>query len=350
MKKNFLVTFMALAMSFSLCACLDDEEYESSGENYNSDYSDYSDDTDDEEYDDNSESDDSDYSDYVSDEDYESSDSSNNSSDSESDGEAGDYVFPYDASLGTAKELDGNIAVVSLFANDHDTSWNSDSSEDQEMEETIYKNLSIATDYLENKCKEYGRDVNFIFDWNEYPELAYNVSVDANYEDIDNNGEYVDYAMWESIQNEVPTKTVLEKTNATQIIYMAYFNTPDTCSITSCTRNYYEGMPYPFEICYMFMKSDGEVEPPACFAHEMLHTFGAVDLYSASEYGVTQEYVDYVESTGLNDIMRVCEDPQTGYYNYEAINNEITDITAYYVGLTDSSETVDEWGFEQSQH
>ena len=32
------------------------------------------------------------------------------------------------------------------------------------------------------------------------------------------------------------------------------------------------------------------------------------------------------------------------------IVNEITDITAYYVGLTDQSDTVDEWGFEPNMY
>ena len=48
--------------------------------------------------------------------------------------------------------------------------------------------------------------------------------------------------------------------------------------------------------------------------------------------------------------MRVDYDPDTYQYSYDSITNEITDITAYYIGLTDYSETVNEWGFEKSQH
>ena len=109
-------------------------------------------------------------------------------------------------------------------------------------------------------------------------------------------------------------------------------------------------MEYPYEICYMFMGEDGYYESPAPIAHEMLHTFGAPDLYVADEYGITQEYVDYIAQNGLNDIMRNCYDPNTGSPVYDSVKNEITDITAYYVGLTDYSETVQEWGFEPSQH
>ena len=48
--------------------------------------------------------------------------------------------------------------------------------------------------------------------------------------------------------------------------------------------------------------------------------------------------------------MRINDDPETGLYVYDSIPNEVTDITAYYAGLTDYSETVNEWGFAPSQH
>ena len=89
----------------------------------------------------------------------------------------------------------------------------------------------------------------------------------------------------------------------------------------------------------------------------MLHTFGAPDIYWTDiytnyrlEYGITKDYVKQINKNGLNDIMRITWDPKTGKYLYHSIAQEITDITAYYVGLTDESETVKKWGFEPSQH
>ena len=107
---------------------------------------------------------------------------------------------------------------------------------------------------------------------------------------------------------------------------------------------------FTYEICFMFMNCEGYLECPSHFAHEMLHTFGVPDLYTAVDYGITQEYVDYAANSGLNDIMRINDDPETGLYVYDSIPNEVTDITAYYAGLTDYSETVNEWGFAPSQH
>ncbi len=321
MKKRFLTTALIITMALGLCAC-DDEDYDLS-----EDYS--------EEYTDDYSSDDNDSS-YGQAEDYQSY----YSGDTEG--------YPFDTSLGSAKDLDGRVAVISVFVNDATTGWNFENGSDSETEGIVYNNLKIATDYLENLSKEYGRDMEMIYDFSEIPELAYTIDVDVDYRAIDDVNYDMDSAMWEAISNNIPTEEILNKVNATQAIYMMYFNTPSSNTITSCTRRHYEGMPYPYEMCFMFMHCEGDAEAPACFAHEMLHTFGAVDLYSAND--VSQEYVDYAEEAGINDIMRTCEDPQTGDYVYDSIKNDVTDITAYYVGLTDYSETVEEWGLPAGEH
>ena len=264
--------------------------------------------------------------------------------------EGGEHEYPYEKNLGTAKELEGDIAIVSIFVNDASTSWDFTKTADQKLNDTIYSNLSIAVDYLEKNCRDYGKNVNFIYDWNKYPELVYEINLNADYRTIDRDYYQFDSDVFQAIENEIPTETILKDLNTSQVIYMMFFNTPMSNQVTSCTRNYYQGMIRPYEICYMLMNCNGYTDCPANFAHEILHAFGAPDLYSADDYGITKEYVEYAKRTGLNDIMRINEDPNTGEYLYDRIANEITDITAYYAGLTDYSETVDEWGFEKSQH
>ena len=264
--------------------------------------------------------------------------------------EGGEHEYPYEENLGTAKELEGDIAVVSIFVNDASTSWDFTKTADQKLNDTIYSNLSIAVDYLEKNCRDYGKNVNFIYDWNKYPELVYEINLNADYRTIDRDYYQFDSDAFQAIEDEIPTETILKDLNTSQVIYMMFFNTPMSNQVTSCTRNYYQGMIRPYEICYMLMNCNGYTDSPANFAHEILHAFGAPDLYTADDYGITKEYVNYVKQIGLNDIMRINEDPNTGEYLYDRIANEITDITAYYAGLTDYSETVDEWGFEKSQH
>ncbi len=347
MKKRILTVALVGGIALALCAC--DEEYEEYDEAYEYYSDEYSDDGTYEQSDEHS--DDDNYSAYDQSEEYsyDDSDSSYYQFDgyqSYSSYGSGDY--PFDTSLGSAKELDGNIAVISIFVNDATTSWNFENSKDAETEGVVFNNIKIACEYIENVSKDYGRNVHFIYDWEEYPELAYNLDLDADYRRIDDYNYDMDSVMWETIDSNIPTGDILNKVNATQAIYLMNFNTPASNNITSCTRRHYDGMPYPYEMCMMFIRSEGELEVPADFAHEMLHTFGAVDLYTASD--VSQEYVDYAEQTRLNDIMRTSEDPRTGEYHSDSIKNEVTDITAYYVGLTDYSETVEEWGLPRSEH
>ena len=123
---------------------------------------------------------------------------------------------------------------------------------------------------------------------------------------------------------------------------------------TSCTRNYYEGMEYPYEMCYIYMFCDNEEESPASIAHEILHLFGAPDLYSADtdgdNYGVPQELVDELERTQSNDIMYTTYDAKKDIAYYDKITNDFTEVDAYYVGLTGSCDFVNEWNLQPSQH
>ena len=322
MKRRIIACCLAASMVLGLAGCMEDEGYEGY-EDYEGDYSE-------DEY-----------------ESYDESEDDGYYSESEMNNSGSEYGYPYDNRLGTAKELEGKIAVVSIYVNDATTGWDFESEADQQMDALIYKNLEVATDYLEDVSKSYGKDVEFIYDWNQYPELV--IELDINEIDYQYMEGDFDNIVYSYIDQNVQTAKILNDVGAEQVIYMMYFNTPATNTTTSCTVFCYEAE-ITYEVCYMFMNCQGDLECPSTFAHEMLHTFGVPDLYSADDYGITQEYVDYAADSGLNDIMRINEDPQTGEYLYDSIANEVTDITAYYAGLTDYSETVNEWGFAPSQH
>lgn len=322
MKRRIIACCLAASMVLGLAGCMEEEGYEGYEADYSEEQYESSEETEDEEY---------------------YSESETTYSDSE-------YGYPYDNHLGTAKELEGKIAVVSIFVNDATTGWNFESEADQQLDALIYKDLEIATDYLENVSKSYGKDVEFIYDWKQYPELAMDLEIkELDYRYCMDNYYDFDYNVFLAIDQNVQTAKILNDFGAEQVIYMMYFNTPESNTTTSNTVFCHDSE-ITYEVCYMFMNCEGYLECPSHFAHEMLHTFGVPDLYTAVDYGITQEYVDYAANSGLNDIMRINEDPQTGEYLYDSIVNEVTDITAYYAGLTDYSETVNEWGFAPSQH
>lgn len=248
--------------------------------------------------------------------------------------------------LGSASELNGTTVVVSVFADDARTSWSSSDSE------TIYNSLSylgLACDWITKNAASYGCNAKFIYDWQQNEDLYYEAKINTNLA-----GDAMDQPTWEYIDSNIDSASLLSKYSADNIIYLILVNTPTSNTNTSCTRSYYEGIEYPYEVCYMYMFCDGEEEAPAAFAHEMLHTFGAPDLYMADEYndnyGTTQEMVSYYEQTQSNDIMFTTYDAVTSRPYYDHISNDFTELDAYYVGLTDYSAEANEWNLEPSQH
>ena len=75
-------------------------------------------------------------------------------------------------------------------------------------------------------------------------------------------------------------------------------------------------------------------------AHEIMHCFGAYDLYYASS-AIPQAYVDHCRITDSNDIMYTVSLGTT-------IPQLFTQLDAYYLGLVDSCDEVDTWGLGKS--
>ena len=88
------------------------------------------------------------------------------------------------------------------------------------------------------------------------------------------------------------------------------------------------------EIVFLYYIDYGQVNPPAVYAHETLHTFSAPDLYTTDpDFGITSRNLSGLQDKYPNDIMLTCSDLSTGEYVYDRITNEITEVTASYIGL-----------------
>ncbi|MCR4953949.1 MAG: hypothetical protein K6A43_07725 [Treponema sp.] len=252
--------------------------------------------------------------------------------------------------FGSSGKLEGNIAVVTMFLDDTRTSWNFKKKQDLEMYDYAYYDVQVACDWITKSCKEYGRKVNFIWDWDKYNELYFSgakIRIDAT-----NESEDIYSEVQPIIKKYIDSEKIKKSLGANGIIYLACFNTHYSNTVTSMTDPWSRDYPINEEICYMFMRCDNDVEVPAMFAHEMLHTFGAPDLYTPGMYDITQKFIDYLESSKNNDIMgyRAGLLPNTDSYDYDNVPNALTEITAYYIGLTNSSKTVQQWGFKPSDY
>lgn len=255
----------------------------------------------------------------------------------------------YDISLGSANSPAGTTLIISVFADDINYSWYPNESNTSTKKEEIRSYLKIATDYLSDEAEKYNVNADFIFDFDTHSDLAYYATFPVDTTDSDS--QYAESSMNDFIATQIPVDKLRQKYRADNIVYFMFVNTDEYSDSYSCTRNYYEGMEYPYEIVFMYYMDSGLVNCPAVYAHEILHTFGAPDLYCAdSEYAITDDFVEYIRTNMPNDIMFYCSDITSGEYVYDRITNELSPLDAYYIGLTQNCSLADEYKLGRSQH
>ena len=99
-----------------------------------------------------------------------------------------------------------------------------------------------------------------------------------------------------------------------------------------------DGSDFYHEYCTLYQydtySSPGTPETPAVFAHEILHLFGAPDLYAgSSDVFVTDELSAYAQSAWPHAIMLDTYAPG-GALVYDRIDKQLSPLTAYRLGLT----------------
>lgn len=232
---------------------------------------------------------------------------------------------------GSAKYLDGTTVLVSLFLDDTNADW---TPEDRRL---LKKNMDIAADYLMEVGKQYGKDVNLIYDLNEHQNLEYHIKYDQAFpgssstrddrEEVDDLILYVD----EYIRNEIPIQEIMTEYQVNSIGFLCFV---DGTASAATTYPYVDDDPidYYAEICFINLRwTSGRNVNPDTYAHEILHLFGARDLYYTSESdGITREFVDYTAKQRSKDIM--LGNARKGITCQDSIRAEVTGITAYYLG------------------
>lgn len=260
-------------------------------------------------------------------------------------------LLTWETGIGSAGLLDGNIVVVSIFTDDGETYWDFSREEDRNKKAHALDYLRIATEWISGEGRKWGKDPVFYFDWEADPDLYYEAQIDTDVADYE---EDPTEEMADMIEQYVDYEELLKRYHADSIVYMSFINTPWSNEEVSFTLPYDDEVESEFEIVYILTGCDGEEETPAAYAHEILHTFGAPDLYNsdmpAYNYNIDQTYVDYCEQHHANEIMMTTYDVDTQESYFDHISNELTEITAYYIGWTDTCEEVDRFHLQHSQY
>ena len=131
----------------------------------------------------------------------------------------------------------------------------------------------------------------------------------------------------------------LQQTYGTDRVAFLYFLPVSGASFTMVhyaddgDAYYYE---YSCLYRYDVYADDNESESPATYAHEILHLFGAPDLYEGSSDGfVDDELIAYVEETYPDEIMNSTYNDD-GTSSFDSVGKAISPLTAYCLGLTDT--------------
>jgi len=239
----------------------------------------------------------------------------------------------YSGPNGTADTIDGKTIIISIYANDEKVVWNYNLESDMLKIDDTLNNLKIATDYLTQEVAKYNKKAEFIYDWHKFSDLKYEATFKDNI--VDNyNYKYITQKEW--IIDNIDILKLKKKYEADNIIFVYFFNTNNTNTAITSTYN------LDIDIVNIFPENDKYIIPPATYAHELLHTFGAPDLYFENAI-INQSYVDYLIENDSDDIMFKVTDTSV-------IIDDFSDLDAYYVGLIDIHPDVDKWGLGESEH
>lgn len=258
----------------------------------------------------------------------------------------------YKGDYGTAENLDGKTLCVSMFVNAETGSW----TEHDDLKDQSREKLGMAASWITENAAAYGKNAEFIWDWEQSPELYYEVNnkhIQMGDWLCENDGYNF---LWDFMNNDIPTKKLLEQFGAENIIYIAFFRMPENNAQTAFSLDCYYNKSFSYDMICMPEYINGREMSATIIAHEMLHSFGAPDLYRTGEKGTLQcgigsEALDSFRQTYPDEIMLRTYDHETDTAFYGEVNGMLSPITAYYTGLTDEvPQAVMDFGLDLSSH
>ena len=224
--------------------------------------------------------------------------------------------------LGSAKSLEGKNLIYSLFVDTPDAKWT-----DRDKKKVL-QNLEIAKEYIETEAKSYRKKVDLVVDFEENEDLTGSARINFSLKDGEDYEEALDEEITAWFDEQIDYEALCKEYKAKGIATIVFVNHKGS-TYAIC----YDGIDNPKESLVMFA---GEV--PAVYAHEILHLFGAHDLYEDAEY--TEEVCEYVKKAYPDEIMYTVTD-KNGRLNDSEIQNELSPITAYHLGWANYIEEID---------
>lgn len=205
----------------------------------------------------------------------------------------------------------------------------------QEEIDRTQENLAVAVDWIGEQAAEYNAAPTLYYGEDLMTVVSYNPGFVGG-EDSDEGQAF--YEDMDAVCGSLRTRELAEAYGTSNIGFLVFLPVSG-CSFTMV--HYLEDGGYYFnEYCCLYKENvffdPGTFDGPAVYAHEILHLFGAPDLYNGSnDLFVTEELVDYVAENWPDEIMQDTYAPD-GSLTYGEIDKIIGPLTAYRLGLSDS--------------
>ena len=239
------------------------------------------------------------------------------------------YAHMYSNSMmGSAKYLEGRSLFITIFCTFENTVWSADDIS------AVADRLRVAEAYFENEAAKAGKSLDLVSDFVRNPDLRYDLDYVGEFFQYPADGVFTEAVnkstndanayMDDFIEDNIPYLALADKyeTDSIAFIFVVkewYVNSYALSYSPEGSQNRYNE-----KVVIVY----GSERPPYTYAHELLHIFGAVDLYfDSAYYGVSKDLVEYTERTYPTDIMY-----DGNYGDNERIIQMISPITAYCIG------------------
>lgn len=237
---------------------------------------------------------------------------------------------------GSAANLAGATVILTFLTDDGCTTWNGD----EEIIDQTRRNLVNASDWIIEECMKYGASPSIICDWSQDETLLSKAEFTQTLVREDGST-YKNQKEW--LEMHFPIEEIKQEYGVDNVIYLFMFNTPYENEVNPWAIEWSaEDRNIEYEIINAYVRYDNLDFEAAGFAHEILHMFGAPDMYYANEV-INQSYVDYCTLTDSRDIMF-----RTNMG--EVVEEEFSELDAYYVGLIERPSAVTDWNLALSEY
>lgn len=245
--------------------------------------------------------------------------------------EATKSVSEEEYKLGSAKLLDGDNILISIFVDIDGDEWT------EEEKQYCKESLEEAVSWIEGEGKTYGKQIHFLYDMDSQSDLLYSQSIDFKVDsDSEDSNQYTYYLynkLW--IQENIDIDSIAEEYGSDSVGYLFFVKDEGT----SYTYSHYleDRNVNKEEMCTIYLEDSsnyGLYENPATYAHEILHLYGALDLYDGA---CPEDVNDYVINTYPYEIMLSTYD-ETLIHNEYGEMKLISPITAYMLDWVEELE------------